>query len=378
MRITRIVWQPFRVPLRQPFMTAHGVRSAREGLIIRVETDAGITGVGEASPLPEFGGRSVVETAVEIAQAADQLRGLAVTQAIEALQRLHPMMHLSGPAAFGLDVALHDLHARSLGMPLSRLLSPHPASSVPVNAVLSAASPDGLVHSARNAVAEGFQTLKIKVASTPSLTDDVERVRAVREAVGPTVRIRLDANGGWQVREAIDVLNRLEPLGIELIEQPVAADDLVGMAAVRRATAIPVAADESASDLPSLMRVIDMAAADCLVIKPMVVGRLATAIDVVTLTERAGMKTFLTTTIDSGVGIAAALHLAAVIVSGDLACGLATARLLEATLVTDLPEPRNGLLAVPERPGLGVGIDQRAVERYSIAASSTASTAGVS
>lgn len=367
MKIVGVRWQSFRIPLRQPFVTALGILGAREGLIIVLETDDGHMGLGEASPLPTARGPLLEGAAAEIAAVAPQLLALTPQAALRALSRLVGSRGLSAAVRCGVDIALHDLRAKEVGLPLCHLLASQPAAAVPVNAVLGAASADALVQAAQAAVANGFTTLKIKVATTNDLRQEIERVRAVRQAAGPGVRIRLDANGGWNRPTAIAALKTLVNFDIELVEQPVPPHDLHGMARVRSETGVPVAADEAVTDEESAHRLLAAAAVDFLVIKPMVLGGLTAAIQVIAKAQQAGVGSIVTTTIDTGVGTAAALHLAAAHGSPGLPCGLATADLLEATLVTSLPKPCLGAIAVPARLGLGVELNEEALQKYGAA-----------
>jgi o-succinylbenzoate synthase len=262
-----------------------------------------------------------------------------------------------GEAAFlcGLDTALLDILSQAEGKPLAEWLAGGPvAKSVPVNATIGAPDNEKAVALAQKAISEGFECIKLKIGMAATISGELERVQAVRTAIGKTARLRLDANGAWTTAQAINTLRELEPLGIELVEQPVAAHDLAGMALVRKSINIPIAADEAVTDIASAQAVIAAGAADILVIKPMMVGGLRTGLELIKMAQLAGLGAFVTTTIDSGVGIAAALHLAATLPEPVLACGLATASLLQDTLVQDLPIIRQGRMFLPNKPGLGV------------------------
>ncbi|HET7034652.1 MAG TPA: enolase C-terminal domain-like protein, partial [Thermomicrobiaceae bacterium] len=183
-------------------------------------------------------------------------------------------------------------------------------------------------------------------------------------ALPPGVALRLDANGGWSVAEALALLRSVAPLGIELIEQPVAAADLEGLARVRAAGLVPVAADEAVTDLETVKRIVALGAADVLVVKPMLAGGPRAGRAIVEMARAAGLCALVTTTIDSGVGIAAALHLAATLPNPPLACGLGTRSLLAGDLVTGLPPVVSGSLRLPSGFGLGIRLDHDAGERW--------------
>ena len=192
---------------------------------------------------------------------------------------------------------------------------------------------------------------------------ELARIAAVRATVGAGVRLRIDANAAWDVPEAIAIIRAAERYQLELVEQPVAADDLAGMAVVRASVDTPIAADESVGGPEQAAQVIAAGAADVLVIKPMMAGGLRRARTIIAQAQLASVQTLVTTTIDAGVGVAAALHLAATLPT-PLACGLATGPLLVGDLLIQPIVVRNGALHVPDQPGLGVRIDEHQVALY--------------
>ena len=228
---------------------------------------------------------------------------------------------------------------------------------VPVNATISADTPQLAAQAARRAVENGFRCVKLKVGMMRSLAAECELVGAVRDAIGADTLLRLDANQAWDLDTAIDYIRELERFGLEFVEQPVAAGDLAGLAAVRCAVGTAIAADEPVTGVGAAARIIDHDAADILVIKPMIVGGLRLAIEIIDLALSHEVEPVITTTIDSGVGIAAALHLAASF-EGTRACGLATAELLECDLTSGTPQVHGGEMVCPDTPGLGVEIDE--------------------
>jgi L-alanine-DL-glutamate epimerase-like enolase superfamily enzyme len=187
----------------------------------------------------------------------------------------------------------------------------------------------------------------------------------VRSALGPDVELRLDANGAWSAEQAIERISALDEFDLGLVEQPVAAADLDGLVRVRRAVHPPITADESITSLADAKHVIDMDAAQVLVVKPMVVGGLRVAKEIIDLAQNSGVQVIITTTIDAGVGTAAALHLAATLPEGSPACGLATGSLLADDIVTKPPFVREGQMTLPSRPGLGIEIDEAKLAQYS-------------
>ena len=354
--LARLRCRPFRLPLRAPIETAHGPIGAREGVLLALEDAAGERGLGEASPLPGFGD----------GEAADALRLLeAHAPAVLADGRLPAAARGPGAAALrcALDTALLDLEGRRRGLPAAALLATRPRAPVEVNAVLGGGTAERTLALAREAWAEGFRTLKLKVAAAPP-DEDARRVEAIRAAL-PDARLRLDANGGWDEKTAAAALARLAACRPELAEQPVPAGDLGALARIARSSPCLVAADEAVASAEDGRRAL-AAGVRALVLKPMRLGGPRPALALAREAARRGAACVVTTTFDAAVGVAAALHLAAALPEAAAldgpAHGLATAGHLAADVAAGLPRPRGGAMALPSGPGLGVRLDEDALE----------------
>jgi O-succinylbenzoate synthase len=222
-------------------------------------------------------------------------------------------------------------------------------ATVPVNALVPAVAPPVAARLAAETAAAGLRTVKVKVGGGPP-ADDADRVAAVRDALGPAGRIRLDANGAWDVDAAVAAIDRLARFDVELVEQPVA--DLADLARVRRRVGVPVAADESLRTLDDARRLAALGAADAVVVKVQPLGGVRAALDVV---EASGVPAIVSSLYETSVGLAAGLALAAALPELPFACGLGTGSLLAGDVVTDPLVPEAGMLPVrrPEPdPGL--------------------------
>ena len=367
-RIAGIRWTPFRVPFAQEFSigSAPGAPlKAREGLIVELQSDRGACGLGEASPLPERaeGGAPA---------AADLLREigplLVGADWISARERLDALPERPGRQAVrcALDVAQLDLTSRAAGLPVAAQLvreyGGRTAAAVPVNATIGAGAPEDVRAAGARARAAGYPAVKLKVGVADTFEAERLRVAAAREALGSAVRLRLDANGAWTVAEAIAMLSALARYDLEWVEQPVA--DVAGLAAVRRETRLRIAADESVGDAAAARVLLQAGAADLLVLKPMSLGGLRPAAEIARLARNAGAAAVVTTTIDTAIGTAAALQLAAMLPAPAPACGLATASLLAADLVRRSLPIEAGMMRLPAAPGLGVQLDRDQLARY--------------
>jgi o-succinylbenzoate synthase len=363
MRIVEVAWNRFRIPYAAPFATAHGSEQARLGAIIRVTTADGRVGLGEAAPVPAFGGGTIEDTLGHIAALAPGLAGQNLDAALALLDQLDYAAPGMAAAACGFDTALLDLRAQAAGLQLAKLLDTRAAGAVAVNATVGAIDITAACRAARQAAQAGIACVKLKVGVAGARAAEIGRIAAVRAALGADIGLRIDANGAWDVREAIAIIRAAERYDLELAEQPIAAEDLAGMARVRAAVSTPIAADEAAGGPEQAAQVIAAGAADILVIKPMMAGGLRRARDIITQAERAGLQALVTTTIDAGVGVAAALHLAATLPT-PLACGLATGMLLVGDLLVQPIVIRNGAMQLPNQPGLGLAVDERQLALY--------------
>jgi o-succinylbenzoate synthase len=352
----------FSLTLASPLATARGEIGDREGFLVGVgpadgDGDRSAAGLGEAAPLPGWTeSLSACESALRGATDGDG------RLADDALDRLDPR---ETPAArHGLALALSDAAARAEGRPLAAHLAsahglPSPGETVPVNATVGDGDPETTANAAKRAVSEGFDCVKLKVGAR-SLDADVERLRAVRDAVGDDVALRADANGAWDRSTAREALDRLEPIGLDYVEQPLPGDDLEGAAALRAErdgregdageTPTRIALDESLAH-HSLDTVLDAGAADVVVLKPMALGGPDRALAAAATARAAGVEPVVTTTIDAVVARTAAVHVAAAIPDA-APCGLATASLLEADLAPDPCPVADGAVTVPDGPGL--------------------------
>lgn len=359
MRIEGVRWMEYRLPFRAPYLTASGRLAFREGLLLQLVAEDGRTGLGEAAPAPEsrVTGRDLGRV---LAAAAPRLLGQDAAGLGEL--RLPEGCAAETAAAIrgALDIALCDLLAQEQGVSVARLLSAA-AQSVVVNALVTAAA--GAPARARAALAAGFAVLKLKVGTLPTPEAERRRVAAVRRAVGPEVKLRLDANGAWTAEQAIATLRSLLPYGIEFVEQPVAAGRPQALARVRAATGAVVAADEDVTGPAAARRLVELGAADVLVLKPQRLGGLRACRAIAQAAAAAGVPCVVTTSIEAGVGTAAALHLAAAL-GGPFAHGLATLELLADDLILGPGLPaEGGVMRVPESPGLGVRLDEAALAR---------------
>ena len=339
----KLALEPILAPLTTPFTASHGETVVRELLLVTLTAADGVTGYGEAAPLPSYDGVTITQVVAALEACRPLLAAADREPPPQILARCAEVVLLA-PALAALDLALWDMAGRRLGAPAWSLLGspPGPPEPIAVNFTLTAPDRSGAVAQAAEARAAGFTTLKAKVA----IGDDHGRLAAIRAFSGPDMRIRVDANGAWTPAEAHVALRALEPVGIELCEEPVS-----GVAAIRaldEVTEIPLALDESAAD----PRAMDAPACALMCLKISRCGGLQGVLEAARRARAVGYEVFLASTLDGPLGIAAALHAAALLHPGR-ASGLAT--LCQFTRPDPLP-PRAGRIAVPRGPGLGDGL----------------------
>ncbi len=350
MRIASVEVVPYALPFREPYVTANGTLTRREMVLLRLRDEDGLAGLGEAVPLSLRGGAGLDTVVAE-------LERLGESEELDEAGLRGGSAALSAPARCAALTALLDLRGRRAAS--ERGAASEPAPAVRCNATLVAGDPAAVVSAAESWAADGFSTFKLKLGTG----DDAAQVRAVREALGPRARIRVDANGAWDVETAKRTLGELEPYEIELAEQPVAT--LEEAMEIARSTSIPIAGDESIESRADAKRAAAMEACQLTGIKLSKVGGPEVAIEIAEV-----LPAYLSSALDGPIGIAAAAQVAATLgeVAGGggpgLAHGLATQRLFAATIASTECELRGDMLHPPEGPGLGVEIDEAALDAH--------------
>jgi o-succinylbenzoate synthase len=350
-RIAAVEVIPYALLFREPYVTARGRLDRREMALLRLYSEDGLTGLGEAVPLSMRGG-------VGLAQVVEELEGLRSWAELDEATLRSSATHLSPPAQCAALTALLDLRGRrSAAEGLSR---PAAAQPIECNATLVAGEPAAVAADAEDWAADGFRSFKLKLGTG----DDVAQVRAVRDAVGKEARLRIDANAVWDVETAKRTMEALEPLGVELAEQPVAT--MEEMAKLAQATSVPVAADESVESRADAERALALGACALAGVKLSKVGGPEAAIEIAEV-----LPTYLTSALDGPVGIAAAAQVVQTLrtaggETAELAQGLATQRLFTGSIASTECELSDGMLHPPDGPGLGVEIDEAALDAHRI------------
>lgn len=326
--------EPFSLPLSHPLKTAAGTIEHRRGFLVRVTID-GIEGVGEATPLA--GWTESLETCENTLRAVeDPQSALENGDMIETPAARH-----------GLSLAVLDALARAADRPLYRYLgSTAHRAQIPVNATVGDGTPEQTASAVDDAAEAGYPAVKLKVGARPPEAD-IERIEAVRNR-RPDIELRVDANGAWTHETAIELLPTLGQLDVEIVEQPLSADELVGHTRLR-GHGVEIALDEGVAE-HGHEAILAADAADVLVCKPMVLGGVDRARDIIERARDAGRDALVTTTIDGALARAGAVHLAAS-VPDIRPCGLATGGRLGSDLRAGIAPIERGSAVVPQGKG---------------------------
>jgi muconate cycloisomerase len=381
MKITGIDATPYRLPIRRDFAWAGLNVGIGRFVLVRVHTDDGLTGFGEAVPLAEWGGdhnRRAGETQWTVIHVVeDLLRSHLVGEDPLDIERLVARMDVvvrgHSYAKAALDMALHDLLGKAAGMPLYKVLGGAYRESVPIAHMVGLMPAEDAIEEGVAAVADGVPALQVKGGVDPAR--DEALIQGLRERLGPDVWLRLDVNQGYgDVASAVKILRMIEPLGLDFVEQPVAG--VRQLAQVRRSVGVPIIADESCWDAQDAMECVELEAVDAISIYLAKAGGIAGARRVAAVAQAAGLPCDVNGSIESGVGNAANVHFALATPAVSLPCVIpltapkgtapysTAGHYYEDDVVTRPFAVAGGALLPPDGPGLGIEIDEDKLEAF--------------
>ena len=370
MKITAIEAIPVEVPLKAGMSTktAHGEHITSPYVILKVHTDEGLVGLGEATVAPRWSGetsRGCVAIIEELFEPA--LVGSDPLAIVQACEKMDEVVKLNPFAKAAVEMALWDILGKSTDKPLYQLLGGKVRDVIPIKMVIGAFAVEDAIVLARRFLDQGFQCLKVKVGL--DVEGDVERVQAVRDLAGPDVRIGVDANCGWNVTDAIKALKAMESLDVLFAEQPVGREDPTLMAQVKQATSIPVMADESVFTPTEAVTIVRENAAYVISLYPGKNGAIYASRRIAQIAKSAGIVCHMGSNLELGIATAAMAHLAAAeqtidseTYPADILGPLYHDSDLLETSVQIGPEGANP----PEGPGLGVTLDEDALNTYRV------------
>ncbi|HET7763778.1 MAG TPA: enolase C-terminal domain-like protein [Burkholderiales bacterium] len=348
------------------FKNAYLTKTVQKSAVVRI-TAGGAVGLGNIDPSPGYSAETIEQSLAALRERlAPAVIGLDAANVHVLNARLDAVTRGFLDAKAAIEMACVDLTARALGVPVYTYLGGAVKERLTFNAWIGILSPQEAAAEARKWFDRGFRSAKIKVGG--GIEADRDRVKAVRDAVGGAMALRIDANAGYDADTAIRLAHLVRPCNLQLFEQPVAADDLAGMARVRReAGGVPVMADESVLDHASLIAVIKAGAADIVKLKVMKQGGFHRTASMLATAEAAGLRCVIGHGFGLGVNTVAEIMLAAT--SANVIDGLECVGPLKTVddITTERLDLGAGAIALPPGPGLGVALDEGKLERYRFA-----------
>jgi L-alanine-DL-glutamate epimerase-like enolase superfamily enzyme len=363
MKIKSIQLFAIHLPLKEPFIVSYKTYSYMPSIIVKVTTDEGLVGYGEGVPDEHVTGETW-EGTYEIIK--NTLGPVLIGQNPLEIERVHELIdkaiYGAPTAKAAIDIACFDIMGKKMQQPVYQLIGGRYHQEFPITHVLSIAEPEEMAAEAVQMIEKGYQSFKMKVGT--QVSKDVERIQAVRSQVGTEIAIRVDVNQGWvNSATTLAAVEQLRKLGLDWLEQPVAADDIDGMVEVKSKTTIPLMVDEGLKGTREMREIIQKRAADKVNIKLMKCGGIYPAVKLAHQAELAGMECQIGSMVESSVGSAAGFHVAfskKVITSVELTGPLKFSKDV-GNLVYDVPFIRlNG------KPGLGIEVDEKVLEELTV------------
>lgn len=363
MHITKVNIIQIDIPLKEPFIISYQEFETMPAIIVKVHTNEGITGYGESVPDEHVTGESVHSVAAALKQ---QLVPAILDTDPTNIQLIHKKMNqalvYNGAAKAAIDIACYDILGKQAQLPVYKLLGGRKETPLTIPRVLSIFEPEVLKKQAEEAVKEGYQELKMKLGTTPK--KDVARVKAVREAVGPSILIRVDVNQGWQtVQIARQTMKQLEPYDVTWVEQPIRQMDVSLFKQLSHRVEQPLMADESMVTPQNLRTFIEDQSVDYINIKLMKSGGIYPAYQLATQAELFGIACQIGSMVESSIASAAGFHVAAAkenIISTEISGPTKFTEEI-GDLTYDLPA-----VHLPSRPGLGIDINENQLKKLTI------------
>lgn len=363
MKITDVRTTIVSIPFKKPEIWSMGKRMGVSNIIIEVETDRGLVGLGESIGFPSCHViRPIIDSWRDALVGEDPLRIESLMRRIEAQGGWHHFDHTGNVALAGVEIALWDLVGKAAGLPLYVLFGGLVRERMPFMYFLPRGPIREMTAQALRGVKEGWDTIYIKVGV--DIEEEIDVVRAIRKAVGPAPKIRVDANEAWRRYEALRFIRAVEPFGIEFFEQPILKEDFDGLRWLRSMTSVPIAANQSSWTEQDILKLIRLEATDIMLIDPYQLGGLARYARVAWIAQVAGIAAVRHSWCELGIGTYAAMHVMAASANFPMANQAYPEYLSDDVCKGDLFRFRNGSLSIRHGPGIGVELDRKKLEKY--------------
>ena len=349
------------IELKKPFIISLGPITHAENIIVKITSEKGLVGFGECSPFMTINGENQ-DTAFIVGQLlAKKLKGKNINEAQTNLDAMNEVIYGNSSIKSAFDIAMLDVSAQEAGMPLYKYLGGKKNKKIITDYTVSLGSAEQMAADALLIKENGFKVIKVKLGTT--FKEDVERIKAIREAIGKKIDLRIDANQGWDVHTAIKVLNALEKYNIQYCEEPIARWDYMSLKKVKNRSRIPVMADESCCDHHDAERLIALKSCDMFNLKLGKSSGITNALKIIRLAEKAGMYMQVGGFMESKIGMTANAHLS--LTSRNIRYyDFDTPLMFAGDPVTGgIEYKENGLVEVPETPGLGASISEETLKQ---------------
>lgn len=359
--ISQVEIYKLRIPLKEPFITSLGREDDAENIVVVIKTNNGISGFGECNPYMPINGESI-DTCFVVAQYfAKALKGKNPLKIKDCVAIMDKVIFSNNSIKSAFDIALHDIAAQYKNVPLYKLYGGKNDKELVTDYTVSIDEPEKMAVDAVKIKQAGYPAIKVKLGE--SKKKDVKRIKLIREAVGFDIPIRIDANQGWGVKEAIETLNALDAYSIELCEEPIARWNFMRLRKVKRSSPIPIMADECCSDYHDAQRLIQLKACDMMNIKVGKAGGVMNAYKIIKLAEKASMQLQVGAFMESRLAMTASAHLA-LCSDNIIYCDFDTPLMHAEDVVTGgLTYHEKGIMKLPDVPGLGASIQQSYLDR---------------
>lgn len=360
--ITQVELYRLSIALKEPFITSLGRDDNAENVLVKIITDKGIIGFGECSPYMAINGESQ-DTCFMVGQYFAKLfKGKDALAIEDRIRDMDQLIYGNSSIKSAFDIALYDIASQHAGIPLYKFLGGKNDKTIVTDYTVSIGEPDKMAADAVKIKNEGYPAIKVKVGRDGK--KDVERMKAIRAAVGKDIPLRIDANQGWSVAEAIETLNALAPLDIQHCEEPIARWDFMNLPQVRKASPIPIMADECCGDEHDAERLLNLDACDYMNIKLGKAGGIFKALKIVELAKKKDLHLQVGAFMESRVAMTAFAHFSLcspLIVHFDFDTALMFS---EDPVSGGILYKANGVVEVPEKPGLGATIEENWLKKF--------------
>jgi L-alanine-DL-glutamate epimerase-like enolase superfamily enzyme len=361
LHIVQIELYKLSIPLKEPFVISLGTIHNAENVIVVIRTNKGISGFGECSPFMTINGESQSTCFMTGQYLAETLKAKDPLDIKGCMKMIDKIIYANTSIKSAFDIALHDIAAQYAGVPLYKFLGGEKNKILITDYTVSIGDPQKMAGNALKIKEAGYQVIKVKLGEDKK--SDVARVKAIRKAIGKKIPIRIDANQGWDVKTAIKTLQALKDYNIQFCEEPIPRWNFMNLEKVKKKSPIPVMADESCSDHHDAERLIQLNACDMFNLKLGKSSGLLKSRKIIALAEKENMTMQVGGFMESKITVTANAHLA-LCSKNILYCDFDTPLMFAEDPVSGgITYKQNGIVEVPETPGLGAWINKEQLDK---------------